>query len=152
MYRDTKYINTPLIQCCLILWSFVLFKLFLDKTGSLISPLSFSSKLTKQKKEHHFLRKERLTLILTRSKKGKILMVVERRRSWSFESISIWLSPGFVTHPQSHVSALNLFSVWITNARVHAKVGQIEIDYNLSVCKHLAKSVLDIISRKRSLA
>ena len=78
-------------------------------------------------------------------------MVEERRRSWSFESISIWLSPGFVTHPQSHVSALNLFSVWITNARVHAKVGQIEIDYNLSVCKHLVKSVLDIISRKRSL-
>ena len=79
-------------------------------------------------------------------------MVVERRRSWSFESISIWLSPGFVTHPQSHVSALNLFSVWITNARVHAKVGQIEIDYNLSLCKHLAKSVLDIILRKRSLS
>ena len=28
----------------------------------------------------------------------------ERRRSWSFESISIWLSPGSVTHPESHVS------------------------------------------------
>ena len=149
MYRDTKYINTPSIQCCLILWSFVLFRLFLDKAGSLII---FIKTYQPSRKEHHFFKKGKVNSDSDTFQIVWILMVVERRRSWSFESISIWLSPGFVTHPQSHVSALNLFSVWITNARVHAKVGQIEIDYNLSVCKHLAKSVLDIISRKRSLA
>ena len=149
MYGDTKYINTPSIQCCLILWPSYYSSCFWIKLALWSLHYHFHQNLaTKQKKEHHFFKKGKVN-----SDSDTFQNSLDIDGSREKTELIFWkyfnLTQSGIRHASTVACVCSQpFFVWITNARVHAKLVKLKL-ITICLCANIWQN---FILRKGSLS